>query len=192
MVGVPNQLPGATQKMLVFSLNVLNNMTQTITKGGIVQKLTVSMIVSLLIGFLVFSGNVHSGLIEPTRTLQTAPDDLGKLNVFSEPPAMEIIMDDNVIGKTPLISFEISSGMHTLRIGGSEAKIFVGAGHATSLSWFKGSFIAIPEKTKAAGEPTAESRKKEAKPSQPESAAGRATAPNDPFYWPLNPRGPIQ
>lgn len=177
--------------MLVFSVNVLNNTAQTITKGGIVQKLTVSMIVSLLIGFLVFSGNVHSGLIEPTRTLQTAPDDLGKLNVFSEPPALEIWLDGKVVGKTPLIAVELSSGTHLLRIEGSEAKVLISARKATSLSWFKGSFIKIPERAKSTGEPTAESKKKEITPSQTGSAAGKESAPNDSFYWPLNPRGPI-
>jgi hypothetical protein len=156
------------------------------------QKLTMLILVSLLIGGLPFPGDLYAGLIEPTRALEPAPDDLGTLNVFSEPPALEIILDDNVIGKTPLISHELSTGMHTLSIGGSEAKIFINARKATSLSWFKGSFIEIPEKAKQADEPGKVIRKNEAKPIQPESAAGRATAPNDPFYWPLNPRGPIQ
>jgi PEGA domain len=156
-----------------------------------VQKLTVSMIVSLLISFLVYSGNVHSGLIEPTRTLQTASDDLGTLNVFSEPPNLEIWLDGKVVGKTPLTAVELSSGTHVLRIEGSEAKIFISARKATSLSWFKGSFIEILEKTKSAGEPTTVSKKKEITPSQTGNAAGKESAPNDPFYWPLNPRGPI-
>ena len=155
------------------------------------QKLTMSIIVSLLIGHLFCPGNVHSGLIEPTRTLQTAPDDLGLLNIFSEPPALEIWLDGKVIGSTPLVSVELSSGTHVLRIEGSEAKVFISARKTTSLSWFKGSFIEIPEKTKSTGEPTAASKKKEITPSQTGSAAGKESTPNDPFYWPLNPRGPI-
>ena len=156
------------------------------------QKLTTLMLVSLLMGYLPTPGVLYAGLIEPTRTLESAPDDLGTLNVFSEPPALEIRLDGKVIGKTPLVSLELSSGMHALSIAGSETKIFISARKATSLSWFKGFFIEIPEKTKAAGETTTESTKKGAKPSQPESAAGKATAPNDPYYWPFNPRGPIQ
>jgi hypothetical protein len=156
------------------------------------QKLTIVIVVSLLMGYLPSPGSLYAGLIEPTRTLDTALDDLGILNVFSEPPALDIRLDGKVIGKTPLVSVELPAGMHVLRIGGSEAKIFINARKATSLSWFKGSFIEIPEKTRAAGEPTTESKKKEVKPSQPEITPGKAIAPNDPFYWPLNPRGPIQ
>jgi hypothetical protein len=155
------------------------------------QKPTVIAIGFLLMGYLSCPGILHSGLIEPTRTLETAQDDLGMLNVFSEPPALEIWLDGKVIGKTPLVSVELSSGTHVLRIEGSEAKILISPRKATSLSWFKGSFIQIPEKAKAAGELTTESKKKETKPRQTESAAGKESTPNDPFYWPLNPRGPI-
>ena len=156
------------------------------------QKLTISTIGFLLIWYLSCPGILHSGLIEPTRTLETAPDDLGILSVFSEPPALEIWLDGKVIGKTPLVSVELSSGAHVLRIEGSEAKIFISPRKATSLSWFKGSFIQIPEKAKAAGEPMTESKKKEPKPRQTESTGGKESTRNDPFYWPLNPRGPIQ
>ena len=156
------------------------------------KKLTIGMGISLLIFWLNSPGILHSELIAPTRSLETASDDLGILNIFSEPPALEIWLDGKVIGKTPLVSVELSSGTHVLRIEGSEAEIFISPRKATSLSWFKGSFIQIPEKAKAAGEPMTESKKKEPKPRQTESTGDKESTPNDPFYWPLNPRGPIQ
>ena len=70
-------------------------------------------------------------------------------------------------------------------------KVFINPRKATSLSWFKGAFIQIPEKAMAAGEPTKESKKKETKPIQTENDGGKESNPNDPFYWPLNPRVPI-
>jgi hypothetical protein len=154
------------------------------------KKLFIS-IIAILMCWLTSPGILHSELIAPTRTLESAKDDLGILNVFSEPPALEISLDGKVIGKTPLLSLELSSGTHVLRIDGSEAKIFISARKATSLSWFKGSFIQIPEKTKTAGEPVPESKRKETKPGQTEGSAGKESIPTNPIYWPLNPRGPI-
>lgn len=156
------------------------------------KKLTLIIFISSFLCCLISPGILHSGLIAPTRTLKTAPDDLGILNVFSEPPALEIWLDGKVIGKTPLISIEISSGTHVLRIGGSETKIFISPQKPASLSWFKGSFITIPEKSKAVEEPTIAPKKKETRPRQTDRVDGKESTPSDPIYWPLNPRGPIQ
>lgn len=156
------------------------------------KKLTMGMVLSLLIGWVAFPSILFSGLIEPTRTLETATADVGMLNVYSEPPGLEVRLDGKPIGKTPIVSTELSSGAHVLRIEGTETKFFLGPREAISLSWFKGSFIRIPEKTKATDEPTAESKQKETMTRQRESAGGKEAVSNDPYYWPLNPRGPIQ
>lgn len=150
------------------------------------------MVASLLIGWAAFPSTSYSGLIEPTRTLETATSDLGVLNVYSEPPGLEVRLDGKPIGKTPILSAELSSGAHVLRIEGTETKFFLGQRETIALSWFKGSFIRIPEKTKATEEPTAESKQKGTMLRQSENAGSKEGISNDPFYWPLNPRGPIQ
>jgi hypothetical protein len=156
------------------------------------KKLTIGMVLSLLIGWVTFPSILYSGLIEPTRTLETATDDLGMLNVYSEPPGLAVRLDGKAIGKTPIVSVELSSGAHVLHIQGTESKFFLGPREAISLSWFKGSFIRIPEKAKTADEPTAESKQKGTMLRQRENAGSKEGISNDPFYWPLNPRGPIQ
>jgi hypothetical protein len=156
------------------------------------NKLTIGLIVSLLINWLISPIILHAELIEPTRTLEAAADNPGVLNVYSEPRGLELRLDGKAIGKTPLVSYELSPGTHVLRVEGSEANFSIDSNQTISLSWFKGTFIQIPEKPKAAAELSTQIKKKEAKPREAESAGGKEGAPSDPFYWPLNPRGPIQ
>ena len=139
----------------------------------------------------LFAAGLHAQLIEPTRNLQHASDGTGLLNVLSEPPGIEVQVDGRLIGKTPIFSAKFPPGVHVLRIKDSETDIHLAAGKTTAISWFKGSFIEIPETAK----PTAETPKGPqpplSKPKPDEGQGARQDTVKDPYYWPLNPRGPI-
>jgi hypothetical protein len=139
----------------------------------------------------LFSAGLHAQLIEPTRSLQGAPEDTGLLNVLSEPPGMEVRLDGKTIGKTPIFAARFPLGAHALRIKDSEADIHLVAGKTFAISWFKGSFIEIPETAKLPAEIAQQPSKSPAKPKPDEGPGAQQNTANDPYYWPLNPRGPI-
>ena len=152
----------------------------------------------LICAVIIFTGfpnmaPLHSELIEPTRTLQDATNQPGLLSVFSEPPGLELWVDGKQAGKTPLISAPVLPGEHLLRLSDTERKINITSGKATIYSWFKGSLIEVPDPSEKSGDLTKadSSSGKRSQPKAPESAGRKEAAPNDPFYWPLNPRGPI-
>ena len=139
---------------------------------------------------LVYSAAWSSELIEPTRTLNSAGKNPGKLSVFSEPPGLDVALDGDGIGKTPIISKVVASGTHGLRVNGEETEIYIGPGKDLRLSLHSGSFIEIPEE-----------RKDMRQQKQTEDVKTRKNPKSDqpsekkeewhPFYWPLNPGGPI-
>ena len=139
----------------------------------------------------LFSAGLQAQLIEPTRSLGGAPEGAGLLNVLSEPPGMDVQLDGSVIGKTPIFSARFPAGLHVLRIGDSEAEIHLVAGKTVALSWFKGAFIAIPETSKPPADIANEPQPQPAKPKPDDGQGARQDTAKDPFYWPLNPRGPI-
>ncbi len=130
-------------------------------------------------------------LIEPTRDLDGVVEKRGWLRALSEPPGMDVRVDGLLVGETPIFSVGLSSGAHVLRIQEAELDICLKAGKTTTVSWFKGHFIEIPEKVPP---PSAMPQSPQAPPTKPAAGAGpdqRPKAANDPFYWPFNPRGPI-
>jgi hypothetical protein len=139
----------------------------------------------------LFTAGLHAQLVAPTRSLKDASDGTGLLNVLSEPPGIEVKVDGNVIGKTPVFSARFPPGIHVLRIKDSETDIHLVAGKTFAISWFKGSFIEIPATVK----PPAEIAKKpQPAPTRPKPDEGPGAQPGtskDPYYWALNPRGPI-
>jgi hypothetical protein len=139
----------------------------------------------------LFAAGLNAQLIEPTRSLQGESEDTGRLNVLSEPPGMDVQLGGRVIGKTPIFSARFPPGVHVLRIGDSEAEIHLVAGKTFAISWFKGAFIAIPETSKPPAEITKEPQTPLSKPKPDEGQGARQDTARDPFYWPLNPRGPI-
>jgi hypothetical protein len=139
----------------------------------------------------LFTAGLHAQLIEPTRRLQDASGGAGILNVLSEPPGIEVQVDGRLIGKTPIFSARFPSGVHVLRIKDSETDIHIVAGKTTAISWFKGSFIEIPETVKPAAEIAREPQPAPAEPKPGEGPGAQQGTSKDPFYWPLNPRGPI-
>jgi len=139
----------------------------------------------------LFSAGPHAQLIEPTRSLEGAPDGTGLLSVLSEPPGMDVQLDGKVIGKTPIFSARFPPGVHVLRVGGSETEIQIAAGKTFAISWFKGAFIEIPETAKPPAETAQGLPQPGAAPRPEEPPAAQPGTANDPYYWPLNPRGPI-
>jgi hypothetical protein len=139
----------------------------------------------------LFTAGLQAQLIEPTRSLEGEPEGVGLLNVLSEPPGMDVQLDGSVIGKTPIFSARFPPGVHVLRVGGSETEIQIAAGKTFVVSWFKGAFIEIPETAKPPAETAQAPPKPAAAPQPEERPTAQPGAANDPYYWPLNPRGPI-
>jgi hypothetical protein len=140
----------------------------------------------------LFTAGLHAQLIGPTRSLQGASKDTGLLSVLSEPPGMEARLDGKVIGKTPIFSARVPAGVHALRIQDSMTDIHLEAGKTFTISWFKGSFIVVPATPKPPAETAQETPQPAATPKSAEGpGAPRQNTEQDPYYWPLNPRGPI-
>ena len=150
----------------------------------------------LLFGFvsvflMIQSLSVFAELIEPSRTLEGQQKPMGRLSVFSEPPELDVLLDSVEIGKTPVISKEVTSGVHILRVKDTEKEITILSGKSLQLSLFKDSLIEIPEKkAEAPIQPKLEEKttteEKETEDTNEEKKQ------YDPFYWPLNPSGPIK
>jgi len=137
---------------------------------------------------------VFAELIEPTRTLDSSEKTYGKISVFSEPPDLEVYLDDTKIGKTPLILKEVTSGVHILRVKYAEKEIIILSGKSLQLSLFKDSLIKIPEKkSKAPSQSKAEDKIASEKKNhdEPNKKKTKNELKYDPPYWPLNPTGPI-
>lgn len=103
---------------------------------------------SLFCFFLVTSLCLGGELIAPTRTLGGAMETPGKLIVVSEPPGLEVYLDESPIGETPLLLKDVKPGLHKLRVKKEETDIFVEPGGTFRISLFKGSFINIPKPEK--------------------------------------------
>jgi len=106
-------------------------------------------------------------------------------------PKLDVLLDGVEIGKTPVISKQVASGDYILRVKDTEKEITILSGKSLQLSLFKDSLIEIPEKkaeapgqTKTEEKTTTEERKTE--------DSNKDKKQYDPFYWPLNPSGPIK
>ncbi len=104
-------------------------------------------------------GLAGEDLIAPTRTLEGPGEPLARLTVVSEPPGLKVFLDGAEIGETPVWLNEVKAGPHKLRVLDSERDVLVEPGRTVTLSYFKGSFIDVPEKKEAAKKPTPESEK---------------------------------
>lgn len=146
---------------------------------------------SLVLLFSLVAQSAGKELIEPTRTLQSPENKYGKLSVFSEPPELDVFLDQSIIGKTPILSLEVTPGIHTLKVDTSETDIDIIADQTLRLSLFRGNFIAIKEPTEEKIQKQEEdtTQKKSTEPMKEE----KGYKPEyDPAYWPLNPGGPIK
>jgi len=144
----------------------------------------------IYVSLLGYSLAWSSELIAPTRTLDSTGEKLGKLSVFSEPPGLEVTLDGAVIGNTPVITKVVEPGTHALRVNGEETEIYIGPGKDLRLRLHRGSFIEIPVATK---EIRQQKQKSDAKTpgNQKSEQSTEKKEELHPFYWPINPSGPI-
>ena len=145
----------------------------------------------LAFGFVVVTSVISGELIKPTRTLQSSETTPGTLSVFSEPPGLDVLLNQSNIGKTPILSMEVAPGTHTLKVEDSETEISVIPGKPLRLSLFKGKFIEIKDQQKE----TTQKPKKDAAEQKTVEPAQEKTGYQpkyDPAYWPLKPGGPIK
>ena len=109
---------------------------------------------------LLFSGVSLSlgaeGLIAPTRSLEGHQEALGRLTVVSEPRGLGVLLDGSEIGQTPVWVKEVKAGLHKIRVRRSETDVYVETGKTLTLSYFKGSFIVVPEEKEVGKELTPE------------------------------------
>jgi PEGA domain len=120
-------------------------------KIGKVGILTVMLAAAaLMAGSWSFAGE----LIEPTRTLGGPEKPWGSLNVFSEPPRMDVYLDGEKVGATPLWLRQVEAGPHKLKVEESEKDVQVEKGKAARIGLFKGSFVTFSavKEEKAASE----------------------------------------
>ena len=127
-------------------------------------------------------------LIQPTRTLEDGEIQTGHLSVFSEPPNMDVYLDGEKIGVTPIFSHVVSSGRHLLKVGKVEKELDILSGKLQQFSVYKGRLIQIPVKPKQPEKSKVDERPRVEK-EKPETEEGKGLPP--PNYFPLNPKGPI-
>ncbi len=98
-------------------------------------------------------------LIAPTRSLEGPREPVGRLTVVSEPPGLGVFLDGSEIGQTPVWMKQVKRGPHKLRVRRSETDVYVKTGKMLTLSFFKGSFIVVPNKKEALEKPRLEPEK---------------------------------
>ena len=142
--------------------------------------------------FVVATHAVSKELIQPTRTLQSSEKTPGTLSVFSEPPGLDVFLNHSKIGKTPILSMEVTPGTHILKVKDSETEIYVMPGKTLRLSLFKGTFIEVKEQEKETIQKPEENVAEEKKPAETTEEKEGYQPKYDPAYWPLKPNGPIK
>ena len=152
---------------------------------------TLSKLIFIGILFVAVTPAVSGELIKPTRTLQSSEITPGTLSVFSEPHGLDVFLDQSNIGKTPILTLEVTPGTHHLKVVDSEIEIDIIPGKSLRLSLFKGTFVEIKEKDKDTIQKPEEDIA-EKKPSKPTEEKTGYQPKYEPGYWPLNPDGPIK
>ena len=114
------------------------------------KRIGLSALLLLFTGVPISLGG--EGLIAPTRSLEGHQEALGRLTVVSEPPGLEVFFDGSEIGQTPVWMKEVKPGSHKIRVRRSETNVYVETGKTLTLSFFKGSFIVVPEEKEAGKE----------------------------------------
>jgi len=122
---------------------------------------------SKAIGLLAFSwclllspiGLSYGGeLIAPSRTLEEPGQKWGRLAVFSEPPELEVFLNEEKVGRTPLWLERVTAGPYLLKVGGGETEITVNENKSLKIGLFKGSFVAFPEGENETTQPTVDAK----------------------------------
>ena len=132
-----------------------------------VMKKAIKIAIVLVFGLaflLGYSAAWSSELIKPTRTLDSAGEKPGKLSVFSEPPGLEVALEGEIIGNTPVFIDEMKPGSRRLRVKNSETDITVEPGKTLQISLYKDKFVLIPATDK---KPPKQSEMAETTPTKP-------------------------
>ena len=111
-------------------------------------------------------------LIAPTRSLEGPWEPVGELTVVSEPPGLGVFLDGSEIGQTPVWMKQVKRGPHTLRVRCSKTVVYVETGEMLTLSFFKGSFIVVPDKKEALERPEPEKPREGRKRMKPREQEG--------------------
>jgi hypothetical protein len=157
------------------------------------MKLKGNLIVFFMVVFVYLTMQpiaVCADLIEPTRTLKSQEEPMGTLTVFSEPPELDVVLDGNKIGKTPVIALEVRAGDHVVRIKDTRKEVSILPGSSVQLSLYKDSLIVIPEKKLESRKQPKLEEKRTTEGKKPKGS-GEEKIHDRPLYWPFNPRGPI-
>jgi len=155
-------------------------------------KIVLCLSIPLVFLLVATTFSISGELIEPTRTLESSEKTSGEISVFSEPPDLDVYLDNSKIGKTPIASIKIEAGIHLLKVKDSETKIYVVSGKSLRLSFHKGSFIQIQEKEREKPKKPDETSTEKKESDAPAEEKKEPEPKYDPLYWPLNPKGPIQ
>ena len=115
---------------------------KTILKFGMATGLFFCMLLSAI------SVCLGGELIEPSRTLQDTEKAWGRLTIFSEPPQLEVYLDREKVGQTPLWLRKVETGHHTIKIAHAETSVRVEKDERIKVGFFKGSFVMSPEPIK--------------------------------------------
>ncbi len=112
----------------------------------------------LFLGILLSGVSICFGgeLIEPTRTLQEVGKTWGGLAIFSEPPQLEVYLNGEKAGRTPLWIRQVETGPHTIKIADAETIVHIGKNEKLTLGLFKGSLVIRSESKKT--QPAVENR----------------------------------
>ena len=77
------------------------------------QKLKAVLNAGLLL-LLIAELSLASDLIQPSRTLKSQDNRVGKLTISSNPPMLDVKMDGTAIGETPVVLQEVArNSCHT-------------------------------------------------------------------------------
>jgi len=120
-------------------------------------------------------------LIEPTRTLQEAEKTWGGLTIFSEPPQLEIYLDGEKVGQTPLWLRKVERGLHSIKIGHAQTSVRIEKDKRLKVGLFKGSFVISSEPAKETPKASQPSEQQAVAP--PQSQAGEDERTEDLTLW---------
>jgi hypothetical protein len=137
------------------------------------HKSSVSWVLFCSLLFVAFNLCFGAELIEPTRTPREPGKEWGGLTIFSEPPQIEIYLDGEKVGLTPLWLREVKTGPHTIKIGHSQTTVRVDKDQRLKVGLFKGSFVISSESQRE--KPKVEQNREEAglMPSPPQTEEER-------------------
>jgi hypothetical protein len=99
-----------------------------------------------VLGILITLSTVCGGeLIEPTRALGGPEKARGGLTVFSEPPQLDVYLDGEKRGSTPLWLRQVEATRHTLKIDDRATDVQIMEGKTTRIGLFKGEWVTFSE-----------------------------------------------